>query len=115
MTFLGTFAPYVCAPADALVKYDDDIPATVAAIVGCAVPTGWGTAVNIAQVGVGDTVVVIGCGGVGINAIQGARLAGAVALPTRCYWGAGSARVGRRSDRSQPPSRMPPGPRTVRA
>jgi S-(hydroxymethyl)glutathione dehydrogenase / alcohol dehydrogenase len=77
MTFLGTFAPYVCAPVDALIKYEEDIPATVAAIVGCAVPTGWGTAVHVAQVEIGDTAVVIGCGGVGMNAIQGARLAGA--------------------------------------
>jgi NDMA-dependent alcohol dehydrogenase len=77
MTFLGTFSPYVCAPVDALIKYEDDIPATVAAIVGCAVPTGWGTAVHVAQVEIGDTAVVIGCGGVGMNAIQGARLAGA--------------------------------------
>jgi S-(hydroxymethyl)glutathione dehydrogenase / alcohol dehydrogenase len=77
MTFLGTFAPYVCAPADSLVKFGRDIPPAVGAIVGCAVPTGWGTAVNIAGVEVGDTVVVIGCGGVGMNAVQGARLAGA--------------------------------------
>jgi S-(hydroxymethyl)glutathione dehydrogenase/alcohol dehydrogenase len=77
MTFLGTFAPYVCAPVDALVKYEPEIPASVAAIVGCAVPTGWGTAVNVAQVQIGDTVVVIGCGGVGMNAVQGARMAGA--------------------------------------
>jgi S-(hydroxymethyl)glutathione dehydrogenase / alcohol dehydrogenase len=77
MTFLGTFAPYVCAPVDALVKYDPDIPAAVAAIVGCAVPTGWGTAVNVADVQAGDTVVVIGCGGVGMNAVQGARMRGA--------------------------------------
>jgi S-(hydroxymethyl)glutathione dehydrogenase / alcohol dehydrogenase len=77
MTFLGTFAPYVCAPAETLVKFDQDIAPAVAAIVGCAVPTGWGTAVNIAGVEVGDTVVVIGCGGVGMNAVQGARMAGA--------------------------------------
>jgi S-(hydroxymethyl)glutathione dehydrogenase / alcohol dehydrogenase len=80
MTFLGTFAPYVCAPADALIVYDPIVPPEVAAIVGCAVPTGWGTAVNIADVQVGDTVVVIGCGGVGMNAIQGARLAGAARI-----------------------------------
>jgi S-(hydroxymethyl)glutathione dehydrogenase / alcohol dehydrogenase len=77
ITFLGTFARYVCAPADSLIKYDPAIPPTVAAIAGCAVPTGWGTAVNIAQVAVGDTAVIIGCGGVGMNAIQGARMAGA--------------------------------------
>ena len=80
MTFLGTFASYVCAPADALIVYDPTVPPEVAAIVGCAVPTGWGTAVNIAGVQVGDTVVVIGCGGVGMNAVQGARLAGAARI-----------------------------------
>jgi S-(hydroxymethyl)glutathione dehydrogenase / alcohol dehydrogenase len=77
MTFLGTFSPYLVAPADSLVKIDDDISPAIGAIVGCAVPTGWGTAVNIADVQIGDTVVVLGCGGVGMNAVQGARMAGA--------------------------------------
>lgn len=77
MTFLGTFAPYVVAPVDALVKFDGDVPPAAAALVGCAVPTGWGTSVYIADVQIGDTVVVIGCGGVGMNAVQGAKAAGA--------------------------------------
>ncbi|MGW0892889.1 NDMA-dependent alcohol dehydrogenase [Saccharopolyspora sp. NPDC002578] len=80
MTFLGTFAPYTVCPADSLVKFGDDIPMPVAAIAGCAVPTGWGTAVNIAQVRQGDVTVVIGTGGVGMNAVQGARLAGAAVI-----------------------------------
>ena len=46
-------------------------------LVGCGVPTGWGAAVNTAKVQAGDTVVVVGIGGIGINAVQGARLAGA--------------------------------------
>jgi NDMA-dependent alcohol dehydrogenase len=77
MTYLGTFSPWLVAPVDALVKFDDDISPKTAAVVGCAVPTGWGTAVYIAEVEIGDSVVVIGCGGVGMNAVQGARMAGA--------------------------------------
>jgi S-(hydroxymethyl)glutathione dehydrogenase/alcohol dehydrogenase len=77
MTYLGTFSPYIVCPVDSLVRIDDDIPWPAAAITGCAVPTGWGTAVNIAGVRIGDVVVVIGTGGVGMNAIQGARMAGA--------------------------------------
>lgn len=77
MTFLGTFSPDIVCPVESLVKIGDDIPWAAAAVMGCAVPTGWGTAVNIAQVEIGDTVVVIGTGGVGMNAVQGARMAGA--------------------------------------
>jgi S-(hydroxymethyl)glutathione dehydrogenase/alcohol dehydrogenase len=46
-------------------------------LVGCGVPTGWGSAVNAADVRPGETVVVVGVGGIGINAVQGARMAGA--------------------------------------
>jgi S-(hydroxymethyl)glutathione dehydrogenase/alcohol dehydrogenase len=77
MTFTGTFSPYIVAPVDSLVKFDDDISPKAAAIVGCAVPTGWGTSVYVADVQIGDTVVIIGLGGVGMNAVQGARMAGA--------------------------------------
>jgi len=77
MTYLGTFARDIVCPTDSLVKIADDIPWPAAAITGCAVPTGWGTAVNIAGVSIGDVVVVIGTGGVGMNAVQGARNAGA--------------------------------------
>ncbi|WP_235833754.1 NDMA-dependent alcohol dehydrogenase [Aeromicrobium chenweiae] len=77
MSFLGTFSPYVVAPVSGVIKIDKDIPLEKAALVGCGVPTGWGSAVNSAETGVGDTVVVVGTGGVGINAVQGARHAGA--------------------------------------
>ena len=60
-----------------LVKIDDDLPLSRACLLGCGVTTGWGSAVNTADVSPGDTVVVIGCGGIGSGAIQGARLAGA--------------------------------------
>jgi Zn-dependent alcohol dehydrogenase len=60
-----------------VVKVDDDLPLDKAVLVGCGVPTGWGSAVNAAKVEPGDTVIVAGVGGIGINAVQGARYAGA--------------------------------------
>ena len=74
---LGTFAPYGTVPEASLIKIDDDLPLNRACLVGCGVTTGWGSAVNTAGVKPGDTVVVIGCGGIGSAAVQGARLAGA--------------------------------------
>jgi S-(hydroxymethyl)glutathione dehydrogenase/alcohol dehydrogenase len=59
------------------IKIEDDIPLDKAALVGCGVTTGWGSAVYAAEVTPGDNVVVIGIGGVGINAVQGAKAAGA--------------------------------------
>ena len=58
-------------------RVDDDLPLDKAVLVGCGVPTGWGSAVYAAKVEAGDTVVVYGIGGIGINAVQGARFAGA--------------------------------------
>ena len=77
MSYLGTFASHVCAPVDATVKIGKDIPLDKAALLGCGVPTGWGSAVYAADMQLGDTVVVVGIGGVGINAVQGARHKGA--------------------------------------
>jgi S-(hydroxymethyl)glutathione dehydrogenase/alcohol dehydrogenase len=77
LSWLGTFAQYGTVPESSLVKIDDDLPLNRACLVGCGVTTGWGSAVNTADVTPGDTVVVIGCGGIGSAAIQGARLAGA--------------------------------------
>ncbi|GAB5006523.1 NDMA-dependent alcohol dehydrogenase [Mycobacterium avium subsp. hominissuis] len=77
MSLLGTFSPYAVVHQDSCVKIDDDIPLDLASLVGCGVATGFGAAVNRAQVGPGDTVVVVGCGGVGSSAIQGSRIAGA--------------------------------------
>jgi S-(hydroxymethyl)glutathione dehydrogenase/alcohol dehydrogenase len=59
------------------VKIEPHIPLDKAALVGCGVTTGWGSAVNAADVRSGETVVVVGLGGIGMNAVQGARLAGA--------------------------------------
>ena len=77
LSMLGTFAPYTVVHEDSCVKIDDDIPLEVASLVGCGVTTGFGAAVHRAQVQPGDTVVVVGTGGVGSSAVQGARIAGA--------------------------------------
>ena len=61
----------------ACIKLPDDIPFEIGSLVGCGVPTGWGSAVYAAGVRAGDTVVIYGAGGVGSNAVQGARYAGA--------------------------------------
>jgi oxidoreductase, Rxyl_3153 family len=74
---LGTFSQYAVVSEFSAIKIPDDIPFDVAALVGCAVPTGWGTAVHAAGVRAGQTVVIYGAGGVGSNAVQGARYAGA--------------------------------------
>lgn len=73
----GTFAERVVVPAISVVRIPTDIPFGPASLLGCAVLTGVGAALNTASIRVGDTVVVIGCGAVGLSAIQGARLAGA--------------------------------------
>jgi S-(hydroxymethyl)glutathione dehydrogenase/alcohol dehydrogenase len=77
MCMLGTFSQYGVIHQNSAVKVDDDLPLDKAVLVGCGVPTGWGSAVNTAEVKPGQTVVVIGIGGIGINAVQGARYAGA--------------------------------------
>ena len=77
MCMLGTFSQYGVIHQNSAVRIDDDLPLQEAALVGCGVPTGWGSAVNTANVRPGDTVVVYGAGGIGTNAVQGARFAGA--------------------------------------
>lgn len=77
MCMLGTFSQYGVIHQNSCVKVDDDLPLEKAVLVGCGVPTGWGSAVNTAEVKPGETVVVMGVGGIGINAVQGAALAGA--------------------------------------
>jgi len=71
----GTFSEESVIPAIALVKIPEDIPLPVAALLGCGVLTGVGAALNTATIRVGDTVAVLGCGGVGLNVIQGSRIA----------------------------------------
>ena len=77
MAASGTFSEVSIIPATGAVKIPDDIPFTVAALIGCGVLTGVGAAMNTADIRPGDTVAVVGCGGVGLNVIQGARIAGA--------------------------------------
>jgi alcohol dehydrogenase (nicotinoprotein) len=77
MCLLGTFAQWGTVSEHSCVKIDDDLPLETVALAGCGVPTGWGTAVNAGGVRPGDSVVVYGIGGVGINAVQGAAFAGA--------------------------------------
>ncbi|MEU7584542.1 Zn-dependent alcohol dehydrogenase [Streptomyces sp. NPDC041068] len=73
----SAFAERTIVKAVQAVKIADDIPLTSAALIGCAVVTGVGAALNRAEVGLGDSVVVIGAGGIGLNVLQGARIAGA--------------------------------------
>jgi S-(hydroxymethyl)glutathione dehydrogenase/alcohol dehydrogenase len=73
----GVMAEYATMHVDNLVKIDREIPLDRAALVGCAVTTGVGAAINTARVTPGSSVAVFGCGGVGLNVIQGARIAGA--------------------------------------
>lgn len=77
MCLLGTFSPYVTVHQNSAVKIDEYVPLDVAALVGCGVTTGWGSATNIAQVKAGETVIVVGIGGIGINSVQAAAVSGA--------------------------------------
>lgn len=78
---LGTFAEYTLVRAEAVTPLPQplskQLPMRCACILGCGVMTGVGAVINIAQVQPGDTVAVLGCGGVGLSVVQGARLAGA--------------------------------------
>ncbi|MBP7630903.1 MAG: Zn-dependent alcohol dehydrogenase [Acidimicrobiales bacterium] len=80
MACLGTYGPYAIVPEISLVKIPDDVPLDVASLIGCGVLTGVGAALNTADIAAGDSVAVIGCGGVGLNVIQGARIAGATTI-----------------------------------
>jgi S-(hydroxymethyl)glutathione dehydrogenase/alcohol dehydrogenase len=74
---IGAFAEETVLPRSAAVKVGSDVPYEVGALIGCGVMTGVGAVINTAKVEPGASVAVIGCGGVGIAAIQGARLSGA--------------------------------------
>ncbi len=77
MCLLGTFSPYITVHQASVVKIEPDIPLEIAALVGCGVTTGWGSATKVADVRPGEDVVIMGAGGVGMNAVQGAAAAGA--------------------------------------
>jgi S-(hydroxymethyl)glutathione dehydrogenase/alcohol dehydrogenase len=77
MARIGTFSEQVVCPAEMLVPIRKEMPWPQAALMGCCVPTGVGAVTRCAQVEAGASVLVIGCGGVGLNVVQGAKLAGA--------------------------------------
>jgi S-(hydroxymethyl)glutathione dehydrogenase/alcohol dehydrogenase len=77
MCLLGTFAHHTVVNEASCIKIEKDIPLDRACLLGCGVVTGWGSSVYAAEVSPGDVVAVVGVGGIGANAIQGARLAGA--------------------------------------
>jgi NDMA-dependent alcohol dehydrogenase len=80
MTQLGTWAEYAVLAEESVIKIDESIPFEAAALVSCGVTTGWGSGTVGVGTQPGDTVVIVGTGGVGINAVQGARAAGANAV-----------------------------------
>ena len=73
----ATYGPYIVVPEAAAVGIRDDFPLDLAALIGCSVTTGFGAVVNTAKVRAGQSVAVFGCGGIGLNAIQGAAVTGA--------------------------------------
>jgi S-(hydroxymethyl)glutathione dehydrogenase/alcohol dehydrogenase len=77
MAGVGSFADHTVVRATAAIKIPDDVPLDRACLVGCGVMTGVGAVINTAKVSPGQTVAVFGCGGVGLNVIQGAALSGA--------------------------------------
>ena len=77
MCLLGTFAHHTVVNEASCIKIEKDVPLDRACLLGCGVVTGWGSSVYAAEVTPGDVVAVVGVGGIGANAIQGARLAGA--------------------------------------
>jgi S-(hydroxymethyl)glutathione dehydrogenase/alcohol dehydrogenase len=74
---LSSFAEKMLSPERSLVKIRDDMPLDRASLIGCGVTTGLGAALNTVQIPAGASVVIIGCGGVGLSALQGARITGA--------------------------------------
>ena len=77
---VGAFSQYTVVPATNVIPLPDDVPFEVGALVGCAVATGFGVVVNAAKVQPGASVLVVGCGGVGLNVIQAAALVGAARI-----------------------------------
>lgn len=80
MAGLSSFAQYAVVAETSCIKIPDDVPLDKACLVGCGVMTGVGAAINTAKVEPGSSAVVIGCGGVGLNVIQGCALAGAATI-----------------------------------
>jgi NDMA-dependent alcohol dehydrogenase len=80
MAGLSSFAQYAVVAETSCIKIPDNVPFDKACLVGCGVMTGVGAAINTAKVAPGSSTVVIGCGGVGLNTIQGCAIAGAATI-----------------------------------
>ncbi|HEY3867035.1 MAG TPA: zinc-binding dehydrogenase [Actinocrinis sp.] len=80
MAGTGTMAEQLVVPWQCAIPVPDDVPFDIAALIGCGVTTGVGAVLNTARVEPGSAVAVIGCGGVGVAVIQGARIAGAATV-----------------------------------
>ncbi|GGO05182.1 alcohol dehydrogenase [Microbispora rosea subsp. aerata] len=80
MAGCGTWAEEIVVPWQGAIKVDPDVPYEAAALIGCSVTTGVGAVLNTAKVRPGATVAVVGCGGVGLSVIQGARISGATTI-----------------------------------
>ena len=80
LMFLGAFGEYAIVAAEQAIPVPKELPFDRGCLIGCGVMTGVGAALNIARIAYGDTVMVIGCGAVGLSAVQGARLARAGAI-----------------------------------
>jgi S-(hydroxymethyl)glutathione dehydrogenase/alcohol dehydrogenase len=74
---LSSYAEQMLCPERSLVKIRDDMPLDLAALIGCGVTTGLGAVLNTVSIPAGASVVIVGCGGVGLSALQGARIVGA--------------------------------------
>ena len=107
----GAFAEHMVVDQSQAVAIPKDMPLDSAALIACGVLTGMGAVVNTAGVKTGSSVVVIGCGGVGLNSIQGARLAGCspiIAVDVEPAEARGGARIRRDARRSTPKAKMSP-------
>ena len=80
LMFLGTFGEYCIVQDQQAIAVPKELPFDRACLIGCGVMTGVGAALNVARIGRADTVMVVGCGAVGLSAVQGARLAGAAKI-----------------------------------
>lgn len=80
MCGISTFSAHTTVSLASVIRIDDDVPLDKACLIGCAVSTGWGSAVNSAEVAPGDVVIVMGAGGIGVSAVQGALHAGAATI-----------------------------------
>lgn len=80
VTRVGGFVEYTIARQEAVVKIPNDLPLDLATVLGCSIQTGYGAVSNIANVGPGDSVAIFGLGGVGLAAVQAARIAGATTI-----------------------------------